>query len=178
MCYNTPMKVYVVRHGETPSNLTGIVAGRSEESLTENGRKQAQAVNEQLEGLDFDAVFVSPVRRTLETAEIIVPEYPFVLDDRITERDLGDLQNHTIDELWQMPHWNSETETRTPEGAETFAAGLSRVEDFLAEKKAEFPDGQILLITHSFISRCLWFLEKGNYQDFSHPNHEIRIYNF
>lgn len=172
------MKVYVVRHGETPSNLTGIVSGRSLESLTENGKKQMIEVNHRLDGIDFDAVFVSPVRRTLETAEIIVPEYSFELDSRITERDLGDLKGYTIDELWQMPHWNSEIKPRTPEGAETFASGLARVREFIDEKKRLYPDGTILLITHSFISRCLWTMEKGNYDNFSHPNSEIRIYNF
>ena len=73
---------------------------------------------------------------------------------------------------------------RTAEGAETFASGLERVEDFLASLKKQFSDkkdAKILLITHSFISRCLWAIKHGisedsDYTKFHHKNNEIVIY--
>lgn len=184
------MKLYVVRHGETPSNISGIVSGRSSESLTEEGIKQSQIINQKLADLKFTAVYVSPMKRTIETAEIIVPEYKYIIDDRIAERDLGDLQNYTIDELWKMPLWNSLTELRTPEGAETFASGLERTRDFLFSLKSKYRqpsknpanEPQILLITHSFISRCIWSIvnditDEETFKTFSHKNDEIKIYN-
>ena len=176
------MKLYVIRHGETLSNLSGVVSGRSDEGLTENGIKQAQELNRKLEKISFDAVYVSPMKRTIETANIIVPEYQYVIDERIAERDLGSINNRTIDELWELPLWNSLNEKRTAEGAETFGAGLERVEDFLADLKKDFRnDAKILLITHSFISRCLWAIEHGpnenlDYTKFHHKNDEIIIY--
>ena len=42
------MIIYCVRHGETPSNITGIVAGRSDEGLTEKGIMQAQKINKKM----------------------------------------------------------------------------------------------------------------------------------
>lgn len=178
------MKLYVIRHGETLSNLSGVVSGRSDEGLTENGIKQAQELNTKLEKISFDAVYVSPMKRTIETANIIVPEYQYVIDERIAERDLGSINNRTIDELWELPLWNSLTEKRTAEGAETFASGLERVEDFLASLKKQFSDkkdAKILLITHSFVSRCLWAIKQGvsedlDYTKFHHKNNEIVIY--
>lgn len=178
------MKLYVIRHGETLSNLTGIVSGRSDEGLTKNGIKQAQELNQKLEKITFDAVYVSPMKRTIETANIIVPEYQYIIDERISERDLGSLKNRTIDELWKLPLWNSLTEKRTAEGAETFASGLERVEDFLISLRERFSDkkdAKILLITHSFISRCLWAIDRGvsddlDYTKFHHKNNEIIIY--
>ncbi|MBR2589257.1 histidine phosphatase family protein [Candidatus Saccharibacteria bacterium] len=176
------MKLYVVRHGETASNVSGVVSGRSEEGLTEKGIMQAEILNQKIADTKFDAVFVSPMRRTLQTAEIIVPEYDYVVDERISERDLGTLKGYTIDELWQMPLWNSLTEKRTKEGAETFAAGIERVQDFLSELKANYGErAVILLITHSFISRCIWKIANGiqdsaDFFEFSHKNDEIKIY--
>ena len=176
------MKLYVIRHGETLSNLSGIVSGRSDEGLTEKGIEQAEILNQKIADTKFDAVFVSPMKRTIETADIIIPEYQYIIDDRIAERDLGTLRDHTIDELWQIPLWNSLTEKRTEEGAETFGAGLERVEDFLADLKKQFSDdAKILLITHSFISRCLWAIKQGpseslDYTKFHHKNNEIIIY--
>ena len=176
------MKLYVIRHGETLSNLSGIVSGRSDEGLTEKGIEQAEILNQKIADTKFDAVFVSPMKRTIETADIIIPEYQYIIDDRIAERDLGTLRDRTIDELWQMPLWNSLTEKRTEEGAETFGAGLERVEDFLADLKKQFSDdAKILLITHSFISRCLWAIKQDlsenlDYTKFHHKNDEIIIY--
>lgn len=176
------MKLYVIRHGETLSNLSGIVSGRSDEGLTEKGIRQAEILNQKIADTKFDAVFVSPMKRTIETADIIVPEYQYIIDDRIAERDLGTLRNRTIDELWQIPLWNSITEKRTEEGAETFGAGLERVEDFLSDLKKQYGDNaKILLITHSFISRCLWAIDQGlkedlDYTKFHHKNEEIIIY--
>lgn len=176
------MILYCVRHGETDSNLKGIVSGRSDEGLNEKGIAQAQELNLKIADTKFDAVYVSPMRRTVETAEIIVPEYQYIIDDRLAERDLADLKNYTIDELWENPLWNSLTEKKTSEGAETFGAGLERVQDFLSELKGKYSDdSKILLVTHSFISRCLWALQQGldkdlDYTKFHHKNDEVIIY--
>lgn len=185
------MIIYCVRHGETNSNVAGIVAGRTDEGINQKGIAQAQELNLKLADKKFDAVYVSPMRRTIETAEIIVPEYHYIVDSRLAERDLSELKNYTIDELWQMPLWNSIDEMRTEQGAETFGSGLTRVRDFLADLKAKFPttahastpinEPTILLITHSFISRCFWFIEKGfdqeaDFTKFHHANDEIIIY--
>ena len=179
------MIIYCIRHGETNSNRTGIVAGRTDEPLNANGVKQAQDLNQKIADLKFDGVYVSPMRRTIQTAEIIVPEYKYTVDNRLAERDLAELKDYTIDELWQMPTWNSLTDMRTPEGAETFGSGLIRVRNFLADLKKTFPakNAKILLITHSFISRCLWTIEQGatseiDYSKFHHKNDEIIIYHF
>lgn len=176
------MIIYCIRHGETPSNITGIVAGRSNESLTEKGIEQAEELNQKIGTKHFDAVFVSPMRRTMQTAEIIIPEANFTIDQRIAERDLGKLKDYTIDELWQMPDWNSLVKLKTDEEAETFASGLLRVRDFLSDLKKKFPDdAEILLITHSFVSRCIWAIVNGydentDYSKFHHKNDEIVKY--
>ncbi|MBP5204742.1 histidine phosphatase family protein, partial [Candidatus Saccharibacteria bacterium] len=86
------MKIYVVRHGETNSNLAGIVSGRSDEELNENGIKQAQDINLKIADMKFADVYVSPMKRTIQTAEIVVPEYKYIIDDRLAERELGKLK--------------------------------------------------------------------------------------
>ena len=176
------MIIYCIRHGETDSNVSGIVSGRSDEGLNERGIAQAAQLNQKLKDEQFDAVYVSPMRRAIQTAEIIVPECQYIIDERLSERDLGDLKNYTISELWDNPLWNSLTEMQTKEGAETFGSGLLRVQDFLDDLKQTFSgDQKILLVTHSFISRCLWALEnhitdEKEFAKFLHQNDEIKIY--
>jgi len=176
------MILYCIRHGETPSNITGIVAGRSDEGLTKKGIEQAQKLNKEIGNKKFDAVFVSPMLRTIQTAEIIIPEADFIIDHRIAERDLGQLKDHTIDELWQMPDWNSLVKMKTDGEAETFASGLLRVRDFLSDLKKKYKkDAEIMLVTHSFVSRCIWAITNGydentDYSKFHHANDEIIKY--
>ena len=180
--YTTSMLLYVVRHGETVDNLHSIVSGRSDDTLTECGITQAQKVNLKLANQKFTAVYVSPMRRAIDTAEIVVPEYHYIIDERLAERDLGDLKGRTIDELWQLPLWNSLTVLRTPEGAETFGSGILRVQDFLSELKGSYrKNARILLITHSFISRCIWAItenitDETDFAKFLHGNGEVKIY--
>ncbi len=176
------MKIYVIRHGETASNVVGIVSGRTGEGINDNGIKQAQRINQKLAALEFADVYVSPMKRAIQTAEIVVPEYEYIIDERLSERELGELKGYTIEELWEIPLWNSLEVKRTPEGAETFGAGRERVESFLNDIKKKYSDDQtILIVAHSFISRCIWSIANDitdltAMRNFRHKNETIKIY--
>lgn len=187
------LKLVVVRHGETPSNLTGVVTGRSEDSLTMNGREQMQKVRQDLLKLQqkgknkltlFEAVYASPMKRCIESAQIVAPEYIPLYDDRLAERDLGELTDYTIDELWQKPLWNSLEIPRLEGNAETLLSGLNRTKSFLDDMREKYQDGAtLLLVTHSFISRCLWTLtenitDEDEMSTFIHKNDELKIYEY
>src|SRR3974390_472864 len=60
--------VYLARHGETAWNLSGQHTGRTDLPLTERGDRNARALAEQLRGMAFDNVFISPVRRSASYA--------------------------------------------------------------------------------------------------------------
>lgn len=198
------IKLIVVRHGETLSNLTGTVTGRSEDILTANGREQMLKVREKLLKMQqkeftkletkkstaqktlclFNAVYASPMKRCIESVQIVAPEYDPIYDDRLAERDLGELTNYNIDELWQKPLWNSLEVERMGSGAETLLSGLNRVRSFLDDLKNQYPDGaKLLLVTHSFISRCLWIITENitneeEMSNFVHPNDQIKTYEY
>ncbi|MBQ9016846.1 histidine phosphatase family protein [Candidatus Saccharibacteria bacterium] len=179
------IRLIVVRHGETPANLSGLVVGRSEDRLTANGREQMTKIRQTLKNYaPFLAVYASPMERCVESVQLVAPEYDPIYDGRLAERELGDLRNYRIDELWQNPLWNSLEVERTSAGAETLLAGLLRTQDFLNDLKAKYPTGgTVLLVTHSFISRCLWILtenitDPAQMSDFLHPNSEIRQYKY
>ncbi|HEY6472110.1 MAG TPA: histidine phosphatase family protein, partial [Acidimicrobiales bacterium] len=58
----------LVRHGESTANAQGLLLGRTDAELTENGRRQAAAAR----ALVYDPVAEvrsSPLRRALDTAE-------------------------------------------------------------------------------------------------------------
>src|SRR5918999_5392478 len=64
------MRLYLVRHAQSEANA-GLPGASRDCSLTDLGRRQAQAVAQRLARHRIDRVLASPYVRTLETAEAI-----------------------------------------------------------------------------------------------------------
>lgn len=67
------MILYIIRHGETEWNKMGKMQGRTDISLSEDGRKLAQN-GRWIKNVKFDYIFSSPLERAYETAYIIIEE--------------------------------------------------------------------------------------------------------
>ncbi len=83
------MQIYLVRHGETDWNRENRLQGQTDIPLNNTGISQAHQLRQKINArnLKFDAVYVSPLQRTLKTAQIIVPGFPITLDDNLKERN-------------------------------------------------------------------------------------------
>ena len=64
------MKVYIVRHGETPHNALGIYNNENEE-LTDKGIMQTLELRDKIKDMKFDIVISSPLLRTMHTENIL-----------------------------------------------------------------------------------------------------------
>ena len=65
------MKIYLTRHGQTDWNKQHLMQGRSDLPLNETGRLQAGEIRRKLEGISFDAVYASCLKRAVTTASLI-----------------------------------------------------------------------------------------------------------
>ena len=96
-----------LRHGESVGNAQSRWQGQSDYPLTERGRAQALALAErwQAEAVKFDLVIASPLARAKETAEIIAASLNVKVEfDPIwLERDIGEMEGLTLDEVRQKP---------------------------------------------------------------------------
>ena len=92
------MRLILARHGETASNRDGLGLGLQDVPLTEKGRHQAEALAEALAGVKIDAVYSSPLRRALDTAQAIASRHGLevVVDEGLTEMDVGELDGLTL----------------------------------------------------------------------------------
>ncbi|MFC2047701.1 histidine phosphatase family protein [Chloroflexota bacterium] len=64
-------EIVLTRHGETDWNVAEIFRGRIDVELNETGMKQAELLAEYLTERKIDAIYSSPLRRALKTAEVI-----------------------------------------------------------------------------------------------------------
>ncbi|GEK91797.1 histidine phosphatase family protein [Alkalibacterium kapii] len=71
---NKGVTIYFVRHGETYFNYYGRMQGWSNMPLTENGIEDVRRCGRGLADVKFNAVYTSDLKRTQDTAEIILEE--------------------------------------------------------------------------------------------------------
>ncbi len=87
------MLIYLIRHGETAANAKGLLQGWKDEPLNENGVRLAEITGRELRGTHFDCCFSSPLKRAVQTVEIVLREsensIPVQTDDRLKEINVG-----------------------------------------------------------------------------------------
>ena len=147
------MKLYVMRHGETDGNKIRLLQGRLDKHLNENGRKQAVKAGEYLKKIPFDACYVSPLSRTMETAELATgrDRTTFIPEERIIEISFGSMEGSTLEEL-------------DADFRDFFLA--ARITDFLEELKTK-PYQHVLAVSHgAAIHALLLVVEKRELSTF------------
>ena len=96
-----------LRHGESVGNAESRWQGQSDYPLTTKGRAQARALAERwkAETIRFDLAIASPLGRARETAEIVASavNVNLELDPIWMERDIGEMEGLTAEEVRQMP---------------------------------------------------------------------------
>ena len=73
-------EIILVRHGETEWNVAEIFRGRIDIELNETGIKQAELLAKYLSKLKIEAIYSSPLKRALKTAEIIADNHKLDVD--------------------------------------------------------------------------------------------------
>ena len=91
--------VALCRHAATHVNLAKRFLSSTDPPLCARGREQCIALREALRGLLFERCLVSPMRRCLETRELVAPELPFEVDDALREVDFGTWEGQTLESL-------------------------------------------------------------------------------
>src|SRR5512143_4021360 len=64
-------RIYLIRHGATILSAEDRFAGATDVDLSEEGRRQAEALALRLSDDHITAVYCSPMKRTVETATIV-----------------------------------------------------------------------------------------------------------
>ncbi len=170
--------IYFVRHGQTEWNKIGKMQGHKDIELNAEGKAQAQIVKEKLQGVKFDMVFSSPLKRARETAQIISNQ-DIVIDDRLIERYNGELEGKFKNEIEVFPDFNNPNDTRF--GIESLDSFRGRINSFLTEIMEKYKGKNILVATHAGVClyvRCYFEGEpKGNlYENYKLKNCEVLSY--
>jgi len=145
-----------MRHGEAENNVRHILAGRElEYHLTETGKKQVTSTANNLKSIPIDAIYTSPVVRTVETAEIVSETVgvDYEVDERLIETDMGSIvgmgYNDALEKYGNifLGFYRDDPMLKNLK-VERFSAIKERVDSMLDYVAEKHPDTNVLLVTH------------------------------
>jgi len=151
--------IILVRHGETVENLTGVVQGQTDGTLSERGIEQARVAAILLAGIHFDAAYASDLGRALHTARIILDgrdDIPLVPDKRLREQDMGLYVGGPVSGYMDaIGRAGGIREKFDPVGGETAALMRGRVRGFLDDMAERHAGKRVLAVTHQGVIRMV-----------------------
>ncbi|MFC1727375.1 histidine phosphatase family protein [Patescibacteria group bacterium] len=182
-------KVYVVRHGKTDFNEQGRYMGSTDLSLNTDGKRQAEKLAKLVDRLGIEVVVVSPLKRALETAEIIKPlGQKMIIDLSFIERSVGVYEGLTRNEAEKKyPDLWKKNITRifddAPTNGETILEVQKRVFKGLDKIKKIYQGKNVLIVTHAFVAKVInrYFnpnISNQDFFDFVLQTAEIKEYQF
>jgi probable phosphomutase (TIGR03848 family) len=148
--------ILLIRHAVNDFVKTGKLAGWTPGvHLNEEGKAQAEALGERLKTLSLNALYASPLERTMETAEAIAQHHAnieIVQNEAIGEVQYGDWQGMKIADLRRRKMWDvvQEYPSRAsfPNG-ETMRGVQVRIVNEIERLVAEHPNQTIALVFHA-----------------------------
>ena len=153
---SAPTTFYFVRHGESEANAARRFAGQSDSPLTARGRRQAEAVADELAKVKFDRVVSSDLSRTRDTAAVIGNRQgvPVEVVPELREIDVGERTGRPFDEVADLPGSRDDGFLAWP-GGETLEQVLSRSLRAIDRLARENPGKTICVVGHGGVNRIL-----------------------
>jgi broad specificity phosphatase PhoE len=145
--------IVLVRHGRTDANARGLLLGRADPGLDDEGRCQAAGLAAALGPTDVARIVTSPLSRCRQTADAIAaaaaPGVPVDVDERWIELDYGALDGLGASDVpaatWAA--WRADV-AWAPEGGESLAALGDRVRVACAQLADDAQERDVLVVTH------------------------------
>jgi probable phosphoglycerate mutase len=155
-------RLYLVRHGSTVLSAEDRFAGRTNVELSEEGRAQAAALSTRLVNEKIQAIYASPMSRTVATANIIAGPSGVVpvLRDELREIDHGRWEGLTRREVEsafgaEYATWEQDPFTFAPSGGESGVSVLARALPAIRDILTRHAGEQVLVVSHKATIRLL-----------------------
>lgn len=155
-------RVFLIRHGATTLSAEDRFAGATDVPLSDEGIAQARALSGRLCAERLDAVFSSPLQRTMSTASLIAEPHNLVVtpDARLREISHGHWEALTRAEV-EAKHsreytaWEEDPFTFAPAGGESGLAVMARALPAMRDLITTHADKRIAVVSHKATIRLI-----------------------
>ncbi|MDR9405086.1 MAG: histidine phosphatase family protein [Halothece sp. Uz-M2-17] len=170
------LRLYLLRHGETTYSQTGEYCGELDPDLTPEGHQMAEAFASAYSDLKWEAIYSSPMKRTVATAKPLCEKIGLAMQQRDGLKEIRYGAWEGKDSDWVKQHYNEdyiswlrEPAWNPPTKGETAVEIASRASLVIAEIRAQHPAGNILVVSHKATLRIilcsLLGIDLGRYRD-------------
>ena len=132
-------KVYFIRHAEAQGNVEEFFQGRTDCEISEKGKLQLEFLAKRFETIDYDAIYSSPLKRAMATANAVNRR----LKLPITERD-GLIEIHGG--VWEGMYW-TDIEKKYPTEHNTWKNDMKNFYVEGSERMSEVYERMIKTVT-------------------------------
>ncbi len=153
--------IFLARHGRSEANEARTVAGQLDVALSAEGHRQADALARFLAQHSIDAVYASPLRRAIDTAQPTANQHGLSVHAKEAFRELhfGSLEGRNRDTDLQAheayERWRCAPDQVTPPDGESYVDLSNRVKPALAAIVARHPGQTVLVVGHQVTNRVI-----------------------
>jgi broad specificity phosphatase PhoE len=164
-----PVKLYLVRHGQTDLNRDRRFRGLSDAPLNDEGKYEAAGAARMLAGAGLSNIYTSPVRRAAETATAIAVTTGARVEteEDFTDIDYGDWQGLTVEEVAErfgpeeLESWRRDpTSFRFP-GGDSMQSVRERLEPALLRAVTDGHEGHLAVVSHLAVLKVCFVVLMG-----------------
>ena len=154
-------ELILARHGETVWNVEKIYRGRTDVNLDEVGIKQAELLGEYLSNWEVEAIYSSPLRRAIYTANIIARYQKIAaqVTHGLIDFDYGEWQSLPEQEakrLYPTLHneWHNNPHKVKMPGGESLEDVRRRAVEVVNDVLSKY-QGSVVLVSHRVVNKVL-----------------------
>ena len=156
---SSPTRLLLIRHAQTEWNIQRRFQGHGDSPITEEGQEQLQRLKSRLAGLEFDVVYSSDLRRTMETSKMLSGKQR-VEEPRLRERGVGILEGLNLEQIMDehaeaFRAFRSGDKDHQIEGGESLQIALNRAWTFLEEVPEKHPGAELAAVSHAGLIRLI-----------------------
>lgn len=170
------LKIYLLRHGETEYSQRGAYCGAIDAELTAEGRQMAQFFADAYRTIPWTAVYVSPMKRAIATAQPLCDAVgqPMQMRDGLREIGYGAWEDRELDYVREhyeqdFIRWQTDPAWNPPTDGETAVQIAARALPVITEIESMHKDGNVLVVSHKATIRIilcsLLGIDVGRYRD-------------
>ena len=157
------MRLILIRHGETSWNWERRIQGcRSDTELSQRGKEQAEKIALLLGKQKVDAIYSSPLKRAMDTAQAIAQAYGLEVNvaPELREIDAGELEGLFEDELgkryegfWR--EWRKGSPSLPLPGGESLEGLQRRAWGEIERMMERHPNEIVAVVSHLFANLAI-----------------------
>lgn len=181
-------KLILARHGETLWNVAKVFRGRADVDLDEVGIKQAELMGKYLSRWKLEAIYSSPLRRALDTANMVArcQKVAACIAQGLIDFDYGQWQSLPEQEVKRLypdllNEWHNNPHKVGMPGGESLEdvrrRAVAVVDHILSRHQ-----GSVLLVSHRVVIKvlicCLLGLDNSHFWSITQDVGGITIFNY